>query len=50
MSPITLTQTAGTPATITPTSPQVPVGGCITYTITPTAPNEIISFSTTAAC
>ena len=48
VSPITLTQTAGTPATITPTSPQVPVGGCITYTITPTAPNEIISFSTTS--
>ncbi|MBP8892790.1 MAG: lamin tail domain-containing protein [Saprospiraceae bacterium] len=48
MTPITLTQTNGTPATITPTSPQVPVGGCITYTITPTAPNEIISFSTTS--
>jgi len=42
--PIALTQTLGTPATITPASPQTPAGGCVTYTITPNAPNETIEF------
>ena len=42
--PIALNQTLGTPATITPASPLTPSGGCVTYTITPNAPNETIEF------
>lgn len=44
LTPIALTQIMGTAATITPSSPQVPIGGCVTYTITPNASNENITF------
>ena len=46
---IALTQTSGTPATISPASPQSPTSGCVTYTITPTAAGENISFTATSS-
>ena len=46
--PIALTQTSGTPAQITPASPQTPVNGCVNYTITPLVAGENISFSATS--
>ncbi|HQW12505.1 MAG TPA: lamin tail domain-containing protein [Saprospiraceae bacterium] len=42
--PIALTQLVGTAAIIAPASPQVPMGGCVSYTITPTAAPDVINF------
>ena len=42
--PIALTQLVGTAAVISPASPQVPMGGCVSYTITPTAAPDVINF------
>lgn len=42
--PIALTQFLGSSATISPPSPQNPVSGCVTYTVTPVVSNELINF------
>lgn len=46
---IALTQSSGTAATISPSSPQSPTSGCVTFTITPNAAGENISFTATSS-
>lgn len=45
---ITLTQTTGTSATVTPSSPATPSNGCVTFNITPNADGENIAFTATS--
>ncbi len=46
--PIALTQFLGSSATIAPSSPQNPVSGCVTYTVTPLVSDELINFEATS--